>query len=110
MASFGIKDGRSGEYINDKNGKRISLTALIFGRHHKLFDFCTHIQICQMNQGQAIVLYVPRDKSIHFEPDSLFDDRKIEMAFVFKRLDHPIKTKSGKLNLLVKSDQLENNG
>ncbi len=110
LASFGIKDGRSGEYINDKNGKRISLTALIFGRHHKLFDFCTHIQICQMNQGQAIVLYVPRDKSIHFEPDSLFDDRKIEMAFVFKRLDHPIKTKSGKLNLLVKSDQLENNG
>jgi phenylacetate-CoA ligase len=109
LISFSIKDGRSGEYIIDKNGKRISLTALIFGRHHRLFDYCSHIQICQMIKGQAIVIYVPKEKKTDFNPEALFDSGNIEMEFSFRRISDPIKTKTGKLNLLIAPNQLENN-
>jgi phenylacetate-CoA ligase len=106
LISFCIKDGRNGEYVTDKNGKKISLTALIFGRHHRLFDFCSHIQICQKNPGQAVVFWVPKDKNMELEPGSLFDSSNIRMDFAFRRLYYPIKTKAGKLNLLINPDQL----
>jgi len=106
LISFGIKNGRSGEYIVDKNGKKISLTGLIFGRHHKLFDYCTHIQMCQKEIGKVIVLYVPKDKCIELNPNLLFDSGNIEMEFTFKCITSPIKTNSSKLNLLIKPEQL----
>jgi phenylacetate-CoA ligase len=107
LISFDIKEGRSGEYVTDKNGKKISLTGLIFGRHHKLFDYCSHIQICQAEKGEAVILYVPKENIFEFNPEILFDSNNIEMEFKFRKLNKPIKTKSGKLNLLVKPDQLE---
>lgn len=42
---FAIKEGRSGDFIEDKHGKKIPLTALIFGRHNKAFDVADYIQI-----------------------------------------------------------------
>lgn len=110
IVSFRIEDGRNGEFIIDRNGKKISLTGLIFGRHHNLFDFCSHLQISQRYNGQATVIYVLKDKNTKIEPGYLFDSSNIAIEFVFKGLDHPIKTKAGKLNLLIRPDQLEENG
>lgn len=106
LESFSVKDGRNGEFILDKNGKRISLTALIYGRHHRLFDSCSHIQICQEKPGVALILYVSKEKSLPELPNELFDSRNIEIDFSFKRIDNPIKTRSGKLSLLVGHAQL----
>ena len=36
LESFKIVDGRVGEYVLDQNNKKISLTGLIYGRHHRL--------------------------------------------------------------------------
>lgn len=107
LISFDIKEGRRGEFVTDKNGIKISLTGLIFGRHHKLFNYCSHIQICQEESGKAIILYVPQDKKIEFDPHTLFDSSNVDIKFSFKKLSNPVKTKSGKLNLLVKPEQLE---
>jgi phenylacetate-CoA ligase len=107
LVSFAIKEGRSGEYIIDRNGKKISLTGLIFGRHHRIFDFCSHIQVCQKEQGKANILYLLKEKDNEIFPDTLFDGSNIEVEFSFKSIDHPIKTKSGKLKLLIKPDQLK---
>jgi phenylacetate-CoA ligase len=107
LISFGIKEGRSGEYVTDKNGKNISLTALIFGRHHKLFDYCSHIQVCQKEKGKAQVLFVPIEKGIELSPEKLFDSSNIEIEFSFRKLENPVRTKSGKLNLLINQVQLE---
>ena len=99
--------GRSGQYIIDKNEKRISLTGLIFGKHHKLFDYCSQIQISQSEKGKATVYYIP--KAIlpnDFEPSVMFDSSGIEITFTFKKLNEPIKTKSGKVLLLVKDSQI----
>ena len=57
VEEFAIKEGRSGDFIEDKNGKKIPLTALIFGRHHKAFDVADYVQIGQREPGKA-TLYV----------------------------------------------------
>ena len=54
---FAIKEGRSGDFFEDRNGKKIPLTALIFGRHHKAFDLADYIQIGQSEPGKA-TLYI----------------------------------------------------
>lgn len=95
--------GRSGQYIIDKNEKRISLTGLIFGKHHKLFDYCNQLQLSQSEKGRATVYYVPKDNiPKDFEPAVLFDSSGIEISFEFQEIEQPIKTKNGKVLLLVK--------
>ena len=99
--------GRSGQYIIDKNEKRISLTGLIFGKHHKLFDYCSQIQISQSEKGKATVYYIPKALLPNdFEPSVMFDSSGIEITFTFKKLNEPIKTKSGKVLLMVKDSQI----
>jgi|SRR5690554_6930956 len=102
LNTFEIKEGRKGEFILDKNNVKISLTGLLFGRHHKLFDVSDHIQVSQTKQGLAKILYVS-DKN-HQDFDSLFDSSNVQIDFSFERISKPILTKSGKINLLVNID------
>lgn len=100
LDTFGVSDGRVGEYIVDKDGKRISLTGLIFGRHHKLFDVCKHIQVKQRERGEAIIFYVPSMGSV-VDPEKLFDSGNVRMDFSFCEIKEPFRTGSGKIKLLV---------
>lgn len=93
----------------DKHGKKIPLTALIFGRHHKAFDVADYIQIGQTEPGKA-TLYVTmkNDKTgqTHFiKTDSnlsrLFDLSNVDLDFDFKILAQPVRTAMGKLKLRV---------
>lgn len=107
LSSFAIKDGRSGQFIVDADGKNITLTGLIFGRHHALFDYCSHIQLCQKGKGEALVLYtasgaLPDD----FRAAEFFDSSNVNIKFSFRRLQNPVKTPSGKVNLLVRAEEL----
>ena len=102
LKSFEIVEGRSGQFIVDKDGNKISLTGLIMGRHHHLFDFCEHIQIMQNAPGRATILYVLKDNITIDSPAELFDSSGVSITFDFLRIQSPILTKSGKVNLLVK--------
>lgn len=101
LSSFNIFEGRSGQYVIDKEGKKISLTGLIMGRHHELFNLCSHIQLAQDKSGHAIIYYVLKDDMIADNPEMLFDSSNVNMDFSFVRIDEPIRTVSGKINLLV---------
>ena len=102
LDSFSIKEGRSGQFILDKEGNKISLTGLVMGRHHDIFDYCSHIQIQQNIIGSALVLYVPKQECELENPENLFDVSNVNIDFTFKRISEPIRTVSGKINLLVK--------
>lgn len=102
MTSFDIFEGRSGQFILDKNGRKISLTGLIMGRHHELFDYCSHIQISQQSKGEAVIYYVLKEKNDSIDPKSLFDSSNTDIDFRFISISEPIRTISGKVNLLVK--------
>lgn len=106
LHQFRIKEGRKGDFILDKNGKKISLTGLIFGRHHELFNHCTHIQIYQKEPGYATVLFVPVDDDNTLDPKLHFDGKNVQLDFDFKKLEEPIRTNAGKVKLLVEEDPL----
>ena len=106
LQSFTINHGRVGEFIVDKAGNKISLTALIFGRHHKLFNVARYIQLYQEKPGFATILItLPADccyKSVQrLNWESLFDASNVDIEFSFKTLNQPIRTVSGKVPLLV---------
>lgn len=98
--------GRNGQFVIDKNGYKISVTSIIFGRHHMLFDYCSQLQICQKSSGDIIVLYVPLPglpNDINLE--KYFDLSDLELNITFKMVKEPIRTISGKVLLLVDYDE-----
>lgn len=103
LKTFRITKGREGDFILDKNHIKISLTGLVFGRHHRIFNYCKHIQIKQEAPGTAIIYYVEGINPINEEEAyRYFDVSDVAIDFVFKSLKSPILSKSGKVNLLIK--------
>lgn len=101
LKSFKVLNGRSGEFIIDKEGKNINLTGLIFGRHHELFNYSKFIQIKQLSNGKIEIYFVSNNLS-EKDASKLFDNKNLNFDISFKKIDEPIRTISGKINLLVK--------
>ena len=107
LTSFQIKNGRAGQFIQDRNNKKIALTGLIFGRHHKLFDYCSNIQVAEVEPGKAIVFYVLKKELPLKDPGSLFNAENVDIQFEFNEIPAPIRTKSGKVHLLVSLNRMQ---
>lgn len=103
LSKFTIKEGRSGEFIIDKNNKKIPITGLIYGRHHELFNVCEHIQVYQQAPGKAVIFYVTKIELRKEAAIKMFDNRLIEIDFEFVQIEKPFLTASGKTNLLINS-------
>jgi phenylacetate-CoA ligase len=101
LESFQITKGRDGEFVLDKSGKKINLTGLIFGRHHELFNYSKFIQVKQVESG-VIEIYFVSDSKTSQEAPSLFDTQNLNFDISFINHKEPIRTKSGKINLLIK--------
>lgn len=102
LTSFKISEGRVGDFILDRLGNKIFLTGLIFGRHHSLFDLAKHIQIHQADKGSALVLVVPRGTLSVEQAAASFDSSNVQVDFSFKIIPDAVRTKAGKVPLLVK--------
>jgi len=101
VEEFAIKEGRSGDFIEDKHGKKIPLTALIFGRHHKAFDVADYIQIGQIEPGQATLYVTMKNREISGDMAKLFDLTNVDVDFEFEVVERPVRTAMGKLKLRV---------
>lgn len=101
VEEFAIKEGRCGDFIEDKNAKKIPLTALIFGRHHKAFDVADYIQIGQTEPGKATLYVTSKDVGAQGDLGKLFDLTNVDIDFEFRVIDKPIRTSLGKLKLRV---------
>lgn len=100
VSSFFLEEGRAGEFIIDAYGKKIPLTGLVFGRHHLIFNYVSHIQIYQKEKGRVLVLYKP-NVTLPNPVEELFDFSNVNITFDFLEVKNPIKTLSGKFKLLV---------
>lgn len=95
LETFKISSGRIGDFIEDGSGKLISLTALIFGRHHTAFEVADFLQVYQSKPGHIIIYLTSReDISV-----SMFDFNGVNISFEIKILESPFKTKAGKVPL-----------
>jgi phenylacetate-CoA ligase len=102
VRSFSVADGRTGDFVVDSEGRRIALTALIFGRHHTAFSKIRHVQVRQLALGKIELLVVRGEEPL--APDELlngFDFTNVALAVTPVFLDEPIRTESGKIRLLV---------
>jgi len=108
LASFSIKEGRTGDFIIDANGEKISLTALIFGRHHEIFETARFIQIFQDKPGVATLFITMPENNKLLEQDisNALDLSNINIKFIFRIIKKPLKTKSGKTPLLILKKQI----
>ena len=100
LTSFTISEGRIGDYIIDSDGNNISLTALIFGRHHRLFDLVDYIQVYQDKPGKATLLIATKN-DLKLPPQNYMDLSELNCSFEFIILKSPILSASGKVNLKV---------
>jgi len=110
LASFRLDKGRGGQFIVDRGGKKIPLTGLVFGRHHHLFDLCSHIQVYQPEPGEALILFVPLNGSPCTEPQQHFNSKNVDIQFRFCMLEEPIRSPSGKVHILVTEKDLQRSG
>lgn len=62
LRAFRISAGRVGDFVTDVKGKRISLTALIFGRHHPIFKQVRFLQVAQQKAGEVEVVLTPLNR------------------------------------------------
>lgn len=102
LESFRIKEGRNSESVTDLNGRSISLTGLIFGRHHKAFDHSEHIQVRQKNVGQLEILITSNNTRNDWI--ELFDFSNVFFKITFTQIKQPIRTPSGKVQLLLRPE------
>ena len=98
--AFGIAEGRNGDFIEDRNGKQIPLTSLIFGRHHKAFEVAEHIQIHQDKPGEATIYLIKSGTAVK-NLENLFDLSALDIAFRVEQRQTPVLSSSGKLKLKV---------
>ena len=84
VTELAIKEGRSGDFVEDKNGKKIPLTALIFERHHKAFDVADYVQIGQKEPGRATLYVTVRGGGAGGDLADLFDLSNVDLDFEFK--------------------------
>jgi phenylacetate-CoA ligase len=101
LKSFQVTKGREGEFVLDINNKKINLTGLIFGRHHDLFNHSKFIQVKQLEAGNIEIHFVSNVLNME-QASELFDKRNLNLNISFVKRDEPFRTKSGKINLLIK--------
>lgn len=102
LESFQITKGRNGEFILDIDGNKIYLTALIFGRHHNIFNYAQHIQVKQVKKGEATI-YISSEKELSNDfIIANMDLTNVNIKFNLIVISSPIKTKASKVPLLIK--------
>lgn len=102
LTNFKVSQGRNGEYVTDLNGNKIYLTALIFGRHHEIFNYAKHVQVSQNVLG-SIKLYITTD--INYSKEfvlSKLDLTNLQLHCTVEIVSYPITTTAGKVPLLIK--------
>lgn len=100
--AFRISEGRVGDFVLDRQQRRLSLTSIIFGRHHSAFDRLLHLQVKQDVPGRLTLLAVMRPNSLSL--DDLrggFDFTGLDLEWNIEVLDSPLRTASGKIKLKV---------
>lgn len=106
LHSFKIAEGRSGEFVIDRSGSRIPLTALIFGLHHELFAWANFVQVSQLKPGEITVHVSCGPDKTTIDAKNDFHSSKIDMKIEFEVRSTPVRTSAGKVPLLISSDQV----
>ena len=100
--AFHIREGRVGDFVLDRAGKKLALTSIIFGRHHIAFESLQHLQVSQNFPGRITLLVVPRSSNFDLAALSRsFDFSGLNLDWEIEIIDSPVRTPAGKIRLKV---------
>lgn len=100
--AFRIQEGRVGDFVEDRSGRQLSLTSIIFGRHHGAFNEVLHLQVRQTIPGHITLLVVPQSTTADVgNLTTGFDFAGLDLTFDVQVVDKPVRTAAGKLKLKV---------
>lgn len=100
--TFRIAEGRVGDFIEDGNGQRHSLTAIIFGRHHPIFNQLQHLQVRQDAPGSVTLVVTPLDLSLDTEVVRQgFDLNDLPIEWRVEKVEAPVRTSLDKIRLKI---------
>jgi len=108
MDYFKITRGRNADFIEDRSGRKMSITSLFFGRHHKIFNIADYIQISQTKKGKGMfyITFKNQRPITESEAPDYFDLSNIDIDFDFVFLNEPVRTKRGKLKLKISPEDI----
>jgi phenylacetate-CoA ligase len=103
LLKFAVAEGRVGDFVLDANGHPVSLTALIFGRHHGVFAQLAHLQVAQEKPGEVLLIAsMPKDTAMAAEQFwQGFDATGVDIRFNVRFVPTPYRTPAGKVPLKV---------
>lgn len=102
VLAFKVAEGRVGDFILDRAGRRHSLTAVIFGRHHPGFALLKHLQVRQTANGKLTLFVNPVDSNIgEAQLRSGFDFSGLDLEWDLAVIDSPVRTAAGKIKLKI---------
>lgn len=99
---FRIAEGRIGDFVHDRSGRRHSLTAIIFGRHHVAFEMLRHVQVREEFQGCVTLVVTPRESGV--DRAALldgFDLEDLDIEWRLEVVEAPVRTQAGKIRLKI---------
>ena len=102
---FKITQGREGDFVVDKNGKKLPVSSIVYGRHHKIFDIADYVQIKQEKDGEIIFYITVKDRKSAkidgLDSISYFNLSNIELDYKFRLIDAPKRTQRCKLKIKI---------
>lgn len=108
ILNFSITEGREGDFVIDHFGNRLSLTALVFGRHHTIFNLANFVQVHQPELGRVTFLVSASSDRVGVIGDALshFDLEGLPFTFNYRYTLKPILSSSGKFKLKLTDSDL----
>lgn len=100
--TFRVREGRVGDFVRDRSGRKHSLTAIIFGRHHEAFSLARHVQVVDLGDGRIVLVVTPLKADVSVdELKAGFDLNDIDISVKLMVVDEPIRTAAGKILLKI---------
>jgi phenylacetate-CoA ligase len=105
LENFKITKGREADFIVDKNGKKLSVASIVYGKHHKVFNIADYVQVKQERDGEIIFYITIKDKKMlkntKLNTKEYFNLSNIKLDYKFRIIDAPILTSRCKLKIKI---------
>ena len=102
LRSFEISDGRIGDYLIDKSGKKFSITHLNLSCRESTWAVARSVQVEQPEPGRIILWIAPRVPASTSELKKAFDFNDLNLDIEYKTVERPIVTSRGKVMLKIR--------
>ena len=104
LKSFEILQGRSGDFLIDKNGEKFSITHLNLSCRRETWELVRCVQVEQRSPGAAIFWVTPRRETTSEELEKAFDFQNLALDCEFRVVEKPFRTKIGKTPLKISTE------